>query len=74
MTVPLADQIAEIRRELALRQKVYARWLDSGRMQQWQADKFTGAMQGVLATLLWLQQNEKEIRAALPPGRSRAIS
>ncbi len=47
----LTDQIAAVRRELALRERVYPRWVDAGRMKQAKADTEIVAMRAVLATL-----------------------
>lgn len=52
MTVSLEDQIKCVRRELAMRQRVYAQWVAGGRMKQEAADKELAAMQAVHDTLL----------------------
>ena len=62
--VPLQDQIAEVRRELALRDRVYPHMVASGKLSEEEAADHKGRMQGVLKTLLWLQKNEDRIRAA----------
>lgn len=54
--VALADQIACVRREIALRNKVYPRWVEKGRMHQEQADRELEAMIAVLATLQEVQR------------------
>jgi hypothetical protein len=51
MTVSLEDQIKCVRRELAMRQRVYAQWVTNGRMKQEAADKELAAMQAVHDTL-----------------------
>lgn len=63
--VPLADQIAEVRRELALRDRVYPHMVASGKVSEEEAAAQTARMQGVLKTLMWLHQNEDAIRAAI---------
>jgi hypothetical protein len=47
----LADQIAELRRELDLRPRVYSRWVSDGRMTQAQCDERIGRMRAALKTL-----------------------
>lgn len=49
--VPLADQIAAVRREIALRRRVYPKWVEAGRMKAEAADREIAAMQAVLDTL-----------------------
>ena len=53
-TIPLAEQIAEVKREIAMRKRVYPKWVATGRMTQEQADKQIAAMEAALGTLeLW---------------------
>lgn len=47
----IAEQIAEVKREMALRQRVYPRWVEQGRMPSAQADAQLAAMAAALATL-----------------------
>lgn len=49
--VALADQIACVKREIAMRRKVYPRWVADGRMTQAKADRETAIMEAVLTTL-----------------------
>ncbi len=49
--VPLADQIACARRELALRRSVYPKWVRAGRMKQEEADREIVRMEAIVATL-----------------------
>jgi hypothetical protein len=49
--ITLDMQIACIRRELAMRQRVYPKWVSAGRMKQAEADKELAAMQAVHDTL-----------------------
>lgn len=51
MRVPLGDQIACVKRELALRQAVYQKRVGAGRMTQEQADLEISRMKAVLRTL-----------------------
>jgi len=48
----LAEQIAEVERELAFRERVYARRVASKQMTQDTADRHMRNMRAVLATLL----------------------
>lgn len=67
MTVSLDVQIAEAKRELALRASVYPSLVARARMSQAEADEHTANMQAVLATLEYLKKHEITIRAALNP-------
>lgn len=49
--VPIADMIACIRRELAMRERVYPRQVEANRMKQAEADQELRRMRGVLALL-----------------------
>lgn len=49
--VTIEQQIASVRRELALRQRVYPKWVAAGRMKQGAADQEIAAMQAVHDTL-----------------------
>jgi hypothetical protein len=49
--IPLADQIACVRREIGMRERVYPKWVDAGRMKQDAADRELAAMRAVLVTL-----------------------
>jgi hypothetical protein len=55
MTVTIADQLKCARRELALRQRAYPRWIDNGRMSRDEADREIEAMSAIVATLQTLQ-------------------
>ena len=49
--VPLADQIAEVKREIEQRKRVYIRMIDQGKMTREEAERRTTAMVAVLTTL-----------------------
>lgn len=49
--VPLAAQIAEIERELAMRAHAYPRFIANGRLKQDAADKQIAALRAALRTL-----------------------
>lgn len=57
--IPLSDQIACVKREIATRQRVYPRWVSEGKMPQAAADRETNTMLAVLATLERLQNLER---------------
>lgn len=50
-TITIDEQIACVRREISMRERVYPRWVESGRLTQQKADAETNAMRAVLATL-----------------------
>jgi hypothetical protein len=52
MTVSIEDQIKCVRREIGMRERVYARRVADKAMTQAQADKEIGAMKAVLASLV----------------------
>ena len=58
-TVALADQIACVRRELAMRQRVYPRWVSAGKMTQADSDREITAMIAGLTTLQGLQRERE---------------
>lgn len=60
--IPLTGQIAEIKRELAMRQNVYPRLVAERKMRQSEADLCINRMEAVLATLMFCQQYEADIR------------
>ena len=47
----LDEQIAEVRREIALRARVYPRFVQSGKLTQAKADRSMAVMGAVLKTL-----------------------
>ena len=60
--VTLDDQISCVRRELAMRQHVYARQVSSGKMSQQESDREMAKMEGVLETLMSVAQLVSEVR------------
>tara|TARA_R110002049_G_scaffold129957_1_gene288042 strand:+ start:285 stop:509 length:225 start_codon:yes stop_codon:yes gene_type:complete len=54
----LDDQIAELRRELGMRKKLYPGWIASGKLFRNQANKQYCAMEAALKTLERLQVKE----------------
>ncbi len=55
--VPLSQQIACVKREIAMREKVYPALVYKGKMRQVEADWQLTTMQAVLKTLETLQKN-----------------
>jgi hypothetical protein len=49
--VSLEEQIAEVKRELALRENAYPRWVASGKMRSSDAERSYRALRAVLKTL-----------------------
>ena len=60
--ITLADEIACIRRELAMRRRVYPNWVKTGRMKAAEADTELARMQAVLTRLETLQAFEESTR------------
>jgi len=54
-SISFADQIACVRREIAMRERVYPKWVNAGRMKAEAAERGIAAMRAVLETLLSLQ-------------------
>ena len=51
IVIPLAEQIAEVKREVAMRQRVYAKQVSAGTLKQEVADRQIARMMAVLATV-----------------------
>jgi hypothetical protein len=58
-TASLAEQIAEVERECAMRERVYGNWVTSGRMKLEDSQRQIRRMRAVLATLKRLQAEEQ---------------
>jgi hypothetical protein len=58
--VPLALQIAEVEREIAMRANVYPKLVRTGKMRQGEADEHIRRMRGVLATLRRLDADDTD--------------
>jgi hypothetical protein len=58
MPVPIGQQITCIQREIALRQRLYPRWVAEGRMTQVDANGQIARMQAVLDTLKRVRDGE----------------
>lgn len=58
---PLEDQIAEVKRELAMRERAYPGFIARGIIKsEAEADQHWGKLHAALQTLLWLQQKRAE--------------
>lgn len=68
--VPLVDQIGELERELKVRERVYARWVQTGKMKPEVAGRQVEHMQAARDTLLGLLAAQEKDGIALDPPRS----
>lgn len=66
--IPLAAQIACVEREIAMRERVYPRWVSEKRMPQKKADDEMAAMRAVLRTLRGIAEAPDPISQALNEG------
>ena len=60
--VPISRQVAEIERELALRRRVYPKWVESGRLGDIDAQTQIAEMEAALKTLQWVERNGPAIK------------
>ena len=51
VVIALVEQIAEVKREIAMRERVYARQVDQGKLKPEQAEGQLARMRAVLATV-----------------------
>ncbi|MFN3349086.1 hypothetical protein [Pseudorhodoplanes sp.] len=56
--ISLAEQIACVRREIGMRERVYPKWVSAGRMKAETAERELRAMMAVMATLTALRDAE----------------
>jgi hypothetical protein len=72
MPISITEQIACVRREIAMRERVYPKWVAAKRMKEDAADRELAVMRAVLATLEGLPfgitgtQPELDLCAAKP--------
>jgi hypothetical protein len=57
--IPLQAQLAEVNREIALRERVYPRWIEAGKIPQAKADRSLEHMRAVAVTLRDLIRKEE---------------
>jgi len=68
--VSLADQIAEVHREIEMRKRVYIRLVDQGKMTASEAARKTTVMVAVLETLEEVRNAKRQVSENDPPLRS----
>ena len=68
--VPLEDQIAELEREIKVRERVYARWVNTRKMKPETASKQRERMEAARDTLLGVLADREKAGMVLapPPG------
>lgn len=59
--IDIEAQVACARREVAMRKRVYPRWIESGRFSQAKADHEIAAMEAIIATLEAVAAKERLI-------------
>ena len=57
--VTMAEEIACVKRELAMRERAYPKWVASGRMKPEEAERETRRMRAVLKRLLIAERAER---------------
>jgi hypothetical protein len=62
--VTLAEQIAEVEREITLRRRVYPGWIAAGKLSQALADRQMACIEATRTTLKWVEKNAAAIKAA----------
>ena len=61
--ISIIGQISEIDREIAMRERVYPREVQAGRMKVGEAEMLLERIHAVRATLVFCKDNEADIRA-----------
>lgn len=59
--IPLAEQIAEAQRELALRRQCYPGWVRSGKLDADQARHQLAAMEAIVQTLTRMEAEQRQM-------------
>jgi hypothetical protein len=59
--ITLAEQIAEARRELAMRRQCYPGWIKRGRLSMEDANRQLLAMQEIMRTLMRLDVEQRQL-------------
>jgi predicted Holliday junction resolvase-like endonuclease len=62
VTIPIAQQIAEVRREIAMRRQVCTKQVIAHKMRQSESDRLIETMEAVLKTLEWVSANADDLR------------
>lgn len=63
--VTLQNQIDELKRELAMRERLYPQWIDKGTLTQDKADKQVAALRASLELIEELQANSTSYPATI---------
>lgn len=61
--VSIIGQLAEVEREIAMREQVYPRQVSAGKMRQAEAELLMERIHAVRATLIFCREHEADIRA-----------
>lgn len=67
---PLAEQIAAVDREVAMREQVYPTRVAAKKMAQAAADRELAVMRNIRATLVFMREHETTIRRAIERERA----
>jgi hypothetical protein len=59
--IPLAEQIAEAQRELALRRKCYPAWVKAGKLTHDEASHQLAAMAAIVRTLMRIDAEQRQL-------------
>jgi hypothetical protein len=59
--IPLAEQIAEAQRELALRRQCYPAWVKSGKLDAGEAYQQLQAMEAIVHTLQRVEVEQRQL-------------
>lgn len=51
MSIPVSEQLKELRRELAQRRRVFPKWVQDGRLEQAEADRRIARLEAAIATV-----------------------
>jgi len=65
--ITLEEQIAEARRELALRRKCYPQWIQSGKLDMTTAHYQLQAMEAIVKTLMRLDAAQRQLSLFTTP-------
>lgn len=68
--ISIIGQISEIEREIAMREKLYPREVQSGRMKQEFAEMAMARIYAIRATLDFCRENERDIREFIAAKKS----
>lgn len=69
--ISIIGQIAEIDREIAMREAVYPREIAAGKMKKEAAQMLMDRIHAIRATLVFCKENEADIRAFIAEKKAR---